>query len=87
MDPSHVLKGHSFIAQGSPLSGYPGLGVAGSIHPYRGWLEACRRDEPRAESDPLKMLRKWTTMLVFAIRAASEPLQGSGGLVDVPDPG
>ena len=24
--PSHVLKGHSFIAQGSPRSGYPGLG-------------------------------------------------------------
>jgi len=33
MDPGHVLKGHSFIAQGSPRSGYPGLGVQGSIHP------------------------------------------------------
>jgi hypothetical protein len=32
MDPRHVLKGHSFIAQGSPRSGYAGLGVEISIH-------------------------------------------------------
>jgi len=45
--PSHVLKGHSSLAQGSPRSGYPGDRSPPAPQPCRGWLPpATIRNHP-----------------------------------------